>query len=224
MQALFNSALAAVATLTAAASIAFGETATADLALAGARPSGPPVVQKLDLQRYSGAWFEQARLPNVFQRECASDVIARYTPQAGGLKVVNGCRTANGGSREVEGEGRRVAALGSPEGQLEVRFAPRWLSWLSAVWADYWVLEIDPDYQVALVGTPDREYLWLLSRAPSLPQAERRRWLAKAAQWGYAVDKVVLTPQSPDGAPGPDHTETHGTHETQETHETVSRR
>lgn len=198
ISALFNATLVAALALTAAASIAFGEPARADLAVTGASPMAPHVVQRLDLQRYSGAWFEQARLPNRFQRECVANVMARYSPQPGGLKVWNSCTTLDGSERAVEGEGRRVAALGAPEGQLEVRFAPRWLSWLSAVWADYWVLEIDADYQVALVGTPDREYLWLLSREPSLPMAERRRWLEKAAAWGFPVDQVVLTAQAPD--------------------------
>lgn len=198
MMTRFNAVLTAAVILTAVASAVVAGSATTDSPPAGNRPVSPPVVRKLDLQRYSGAWFEQARLPNRFQRECVGNVMARYTPQPGGLKVANSCTAADGGAREVEGDGRRVAALGAPEGQLEVRFAPRWLSWLSMVWADYWVLEIDPDYQVVLVGTPDREYLWLLSRETSLPMAERQRWLAKAAGWGYPIDKVVFTSQAPD--------------------------
>jgi len=204
MHVLFNSMLAAAVTLSAAASIALGEPGRADLALAGGPAVELPVVRALDLQRYSGTWFEQARLPNRFQRECASDVVANYTVQGdGGLKVLNGCGTASGGWREVEGVGRRVAALGAPEGQLEVRFAPRWLSWLSAVWADYWVIDIDADYKTALVGTPNREYLWLLSRTPTLPPAERRQWLDKAAAWGFAVDKVMLTQATRAAVPQP---------------------
>jgi apolipoprotein D and lipocalin family protein len=199
MRALLNSTLAALVTLSAAASIALGDTAKADLAVVSAATSALPVVQTLDLQRYSGTWFEQARLPNRFQRECAGNVMAEYAVAEGGaLKVVNGCTDRQGGWSRVEGEGRRVPVVGAPQGQLEVRFAPRWLSWLSAVWGDYWVIGIDDSYSTALVGTPDREYLWLLSRAPVMPQAEVRQWLDRAASAGFAIDKVVLTPQGGD--------------------------
>ncbi|MDB5851187.1 MAG: hypothetical protein JWP29_4939 [Rhodoferax sp.] len=199
MRALLTSTLAALVTLSAAASITLGDTAKADLAIVRAASASLPVVQRLDLQRYSGIWFEQARLPNRFQRECAGNVVADYAVEQGGtLKVVNGCTDRQGGWSQVEGEGRRVPVVGAPQGQLEVRFAPRWLSWLSAVWGDYWVIGIDDGYRTALVGTPDREYLWLLSRAPVMPQDEVRQWLDRAAIAGFEVDKVVMTPHGGD--------------------------
>ena len=197
MHAMLNSTLAAAVTLSAAASIALGDAAKADLALAGASGSALPVVQTLDLQRYSGNWFEQARLPNRFQRDCAADVVASYTVRGdGGLDVVNGCTNRAGGRLQVQGEGRQVPAIGAPQGQLEVRFAPRWLSWLSVVWGDYWIIEIDDSYHTALVGTPDRQNLWLLSRSPTLPPAQLKHWLDRAAGYGFPMDKVVRTPQT----------------------------
>jgi hypothetical protein len=78
-----------------------------------------------------------------------------------------------------------VPVAGQPgAGRLEVRFAPAWLSWLPMVWGDYWILKLDRDYQVALVGTPDREYLWVLSRAPRLDDAALQAELDYAAQPG----------------------------------------
>lgn len=197
MHALLNSSLAAVITLSAAASIALGDAARVDLAMAGAPGSLLPVVQTLDLQRYSGTWYEHARLPNRFQRDCAANVVAKYTVRSdGGLTVVNGCVDRQGARLAVVGEGRKVPAIGAPQGQLEVRFAPRWLSWLSVVWGDYWVIAIDDNYRTALVGTPDRENLWLLSRSPTLLPAELKQWLDRAAGYGFPMDKVVLTPQT----------------------------
>ena len=78
-------------------------------------------------------------------------------------------------------------------GRLEVRFAPAWLSWLPAVWGDYWILKLDRDYEVALVGTPDRDYLWVLSRNPVLDEAALQVELDYARSLGFDVDKVVRT-------------------------------
>lgn len=84
---------------------------------------------------------------------------------------------------------------------LEVRFAPAWLSWLPMVWGDYWVIALDPDYQWAMVGAPDADYLWILSRTPRLDEGIRERLLARAAAMGYPVEEVVDSPQGSQAAP-----------------------
>ena len=61
------------------------------------------------------------------------------------------------------------------------------------VWGDYWILKLDRDYQVALVGTPNRQYLWVLSRAPRLDEAALQAELDYARTLGFDVDKVELT-------------------------------
>ena len=76
-------------------------------------------------------------------------------------------------------------------GRLKVRFLPSWLSWLPNAWGDYWILKLDRDYQVALVGTPDRQYLWLLSRAPQLDDATISAELEYARTLGFDVDRMV---------------------------------
>ncbi len=169
-------------------------------ASAGAQTVGPlPVVPVLDLQRYSGDWYEIARLPNWFQRNCTGQVRARYGPANNGLvPVLNQCRRSDGTLIDASGEARRVPREGQPEaGQLEVRFAPAWLSWLPFVWGDYQVLALDPDYRVALVGAPGRDYLWLLSRQPTLSEADIALWLDKARALGFPTERVVRTPQLP---------------------------
>jgi apolipoprotein D and lipocalin family protein len=74
-----------------------------------------------------------------------------------------------------------------------VRFAPDWLSWLPMVWGDYWILKLDRDYEVALVGTPDRDFLWVLSRAPRLDEDRLAVELDYARTLGFDVDRVVRT-------------------------------
>lgn len=141
-------------------------------ALAGATAAvapAPPLtaIPSLDLVRYMGPWTEIARYPNRFQKQCAGTSTATYSllPQ-GTLRVVNRCPQADGQVDEVVGEARRIGPPGSA--QLQVRFAPAWLSFLPMVWGRYWVVELDDAYQLAVVSEPTREYLWVLSRQPSL--------------------------------------------------------
>lgn len=169
-------------------------------------PSGPAdgsplmraplqVVAPVDLKRYAGLWHEQARLPNRFEKKCTGPVTAHYTPlDDGTVEVRNRCTLADGGVDEVVGSARVVPVAGQPgAGRLEVRFAPAWLAWLPIVWGDYWILKLDRDYQVALVGAPNRDYLWVLSRAPKLDEATLQAQLEYARSLGFDVDKVVRT-------------------------------
>ena len=171
---------------------------------AGAPAAGKdlPVVAHLDLQRYSGTWHEIARLPNSFQKKCVGgDVSAQYTPlPTGEVTVVNRCRVADGSLAEAEGIARKVKPREgeAPDvGRLQVRFAPSWLSWLPMVWGDYWVMDIAEDYSTVLVGTPDRNYLWLLSRQPTLPAGQVQAWLNKARPQGFDTQAVTLTAATP---------------------------
>lgn len=147
-------------------------------------------VPMLDLQRYSGQWHEIAHLPMFWQRQCRGDITATYTLQPGGtVGVRNACRTEDGSMDVSEGVARPVA--GKP-GALEVRFAPDWLSWLPWTWADYWVIDLDPDYRWAVVGSPSREYLWILSRTPSMEQTQFDRLKTKAEAKGYDLRELKV--------------------------------
>ncbi|HSM11446.1 MAG TPA: lipocalin family protein [Lysobacter sp.] len=147
-------------------------------------------VSQLDLQRYLGTWHEIAHLPMFFQRQCVDKVSATYTQLPDGtIEVRNACRTNDGSIDESIGVARPVE--GHP-GQLKVRFAPDWLSWLPMVWADYWVIDLDPDYRWAVVGGPSHKYLWVLSRTPTMERALFERLKIRARERGYPVDKLVM--------------------------------
>jgi apolipoprotein D and lipocalin family protein len=153
------------------------------------------VVPDVDLQRYAGRWFEIARLPNRFQAQCASDVTAVYALRPDGrISVTNRCRRADGTTTEAVGVARRVD--GRPPSVLQVRFAPAFLSFLSKVWGDYQIIALDPEYRHAVVGTPDRKYLWILSRTPQLDAAVLQQLLADAKAQGFDVEAVMRTPQA----------------------------
>ncbi|MGQ0793264.1 MAG: lipocalin family protein [Deltaproteobacteria bacterium] len=145
------------------------------------------VAPSVDLSRYCGKWYEIARLPNRFEKNCAADVTAEYYPaKRGELKVVNQCRNAEGAARRADGDSR-----------LEVRFAPSWLSWLPFMWGDYWILELDEDYRYSLVGTPDRKYLWILARAPEIEQHLYLKLTDRARAEGFDTTRLIKTPHAP---------------------------
>ncbi|GAB6197495.1 lipocalin family protein [Lysobacter xanthus] len=147
-------------------------------------------VAHVDLQRYAGTWYEQARLPMFFQRDCARDTSATYTLRDDGrIDVVNRCTTAQGGMKVATGVARRVDGSTS---RLQVRFAPRWLGFLPIVWGDYWIVGLDDDYRWAIVGSPDRDYLWLLSRDRVLDRGVRDRLVERARAMGYPVEQLVF--------------------------------
>jgi apolipoprotein D and lipocalin family protein len=150
-------------------------------------------IPALDLARYAGLWYEVARLPNQFQNRCAAQVTAEYEllPDSS-IRVVNRCLTSDG--EPIRAEGRaRLAKPGGPPSRLKVRFAPAIFAWLSMVWGDYWVLDLTDDYSAALVGTPDRRYLWLLSRTPELDSAVYDRLLATAGAQGFDLERLQRT-------------------------------
>jgi apolipoprotein D and lipocalin family protein len=152
-------------------------------------------VPQLDLGRYAGRWYEIARLPNRFQDACACCVSATYEPRPDGrITVVNECRTRDGGLVRASGVARKAREDG-PASRLKVRFAPGFLSFLPFVWGDYWVVDIASDYTHALVGSPDRRYLWILSRQPTLPDAAYEPIVGLARDQGFETDRLLLTPQ-----------------------------
>ena len=151
-------------------------------------------IATLDVPRYLGTWYEIAKFPNWFQKKCAGNTKAVYTVKSdGNLRVLNSCKTAGGETSEAEGAARQIGAKDSPK--LEVRFAPEWLSFLPLVWGDYWVIDLDPQYQVAAVSDPGREYLWVLSRTPQLDPKVYEELLQRLKQQQFDIRKLELTPQ-----------------------------
>ena len=158
------------------------------------RPQPVRAIPSLDLERYAGLWYEVARFPNWFERRCAGQPTANYELQPDStIKIVNTCRAADSTVSRAEGAAH-LAHRGGPASMLKVRFAPAFLSFLPMVWADYWVLDLTDDYGAALIGTPDRRYLWLLSRTPVLDTATYDRLVATAAREGFDVARLQRIP------------------------------
>src|SRR6187397_1688173 len=147
-------------------------------------------VRVVDLDRYLGEWHEVARFPNRFQKTCASDVVATYSKlDDGRIRVVNRCKVADGKIKDAEGVARVVDT--ATNARLKVRFAPAALSFLPFVWGDYWIIGLADDYSWAVVGTPDRKYLWILARVPRLDAAAFERALAAARASGFDTSRLI---------------------------------
>jgi apolipoprotein D and lipocalin family protein len=151
-------------------------------------------IASLDVPRYMGTWYEIAKFPNKFQRKCARHTRAQYLAQGDGtVQVLNRCLTESGEEINALGLARQIGPNTSPK--LKVRFAPAWLSWLPQVWGDYWVIDLDDDYQLAAVSEPSREYLWVLSRTPSVNANAYNALLKRLSAQGFDIGKLERSPQ-----------------------------
>ena len=147
-----------------------------------------PTVEHVDLSRYAGTWYEIARLRAPFEAPCSGQPSATYTLRNVGLSVVNRRPQPGGSDAVVRGVARVVP--GSGNARLRVSLWPTWLQWLPFAWCDYQVLCVDPRYETALVGAPDRRFLRLLSRTRSLSEARRAELVEMAAQRGFDVHRL----------------------------------
>jgi apolipoprotein D and lipocalin family protein len=174
---------------TAAGWLALALIAFAAIAPAHAEPAPLQSVPSVDVPRYMGTWHEIAKYPNWFQRKCASSTQATYTLQTDGrVQVLNRCKTDKGEWTEALGAARQIGGPNSP--RLKVRFAPEWLSFIPLVWGDYWIIDLDPDYQWVVVSEPKREYLWILSRTPQMPAAIYQELLGKLHDRGFDLKRI----------------------------------
>ncbi len=152
----------------------------------------PETVSQVDLKRYVGTWYEIARVPNWFQDQCVGNVTADYKQLGdGNIEVINRCLDETGMIDEVRGVARIIDA--STNAKLEVSFIS--LFGLNLFWGDYWILDLDPEYQWAVIGEPKRKYLWILSRAPTLDQETLDGILSRLPAKGYEADRLNWTLQ-----------------------------
>ncbi|WP_245541903.1 lipocalin family protein [Uliginosibacterium gangwonense] len=151
-------------------------------------------IAALDVPRYMGTWYEIAKYPNRFQKKCVGATKAEYSLKSNGMvQVINRCRVESGETIEAIGAARQIGAANSP--RLEVRFAPQWLAFLPWVWGDYWVIDLDEQYQLAAVSEPKREYLWILARTPVVPSDAYKNLLTRLEQKGFDLRKLEVTRQ-----------------------------
>ncbi len=142
----------------------------------------------VELSRYLGTWYEIARIPNWFEKDLVG-VTATYTLKPDGeIEVRNEGRIKTLDGEKKTAIGRAWVPDPDQPGRLKVSFF-----WL--VSADYIVVELDKDYQYALVGS-GRDYLWILSRTPQMDEAAYQGFLDKATSLGYDISRIEKVKQS----------------------------
>ncbi|HEX5132310.1 MAG TPA: lipocalin family protein [Candidatus Krumholzibacteria bacterium] len=149
-------------------------------------------VRNVDLSRYVGLWYEIAKIPNRFQKQCARGTTAEYTLRGDGrITVLNRCIKEDGSADQAEGVAKIVDK--ESNARLKVSFVS-FLGW-RPFWGDYWVIGLDPDYRWAIIGTPDRKYGWVLARTPSIDMNEMETIFGIIERNGYPRSAFVMSPQ-----------------------------
>ena len=145
-------------------------------------------VAHVDLLRYVGTWYEIASFPQSFQRGCTATT-ATYTLRPDGvIDVLNRCRLGSIDGKEKTALGRARVADRTTNAKLEVSF-------FRPFWGDYWIIDLADDYSYAVVGHPGRDYLWILSRTPTMTEPVYQTIVARLQGQGYETSRLVRTPQ-----------------------------
>ena len=146
-------------------------------------------VEHVDLDRYVGEWYEIARYPNRFEKDCASDVTAVYSPlKQGKIHVVNSCKERTGAIKESNG----YAKISDPRSNAKLK-----VTFFRPFQGNYWIIDLDPDYRYAVVSEPKREYLWILSRTPRMDATLYDDLIHRVASNGYDTALIKKTLQPP---------------------------
>lgn len=147
------------------------------------------VVKELDIEKYLGKWYEISRFDHKFERGLVG-VTANYSLRKDGkIKVVN-----NGYKGSLNGELSEAvgkAKIPNPEtepSKLKVSF-------FLFFYGDYYVMELDDDYQWAVIGSSSDKYLWILSRTPQLDEKIYKQLIDNLIKRGYDVSKLIKVEQ-----------------------------
>ena len=150
----------------------------------------PPLktVEKVELNRYLGTWYEVASFPQSFQKGCTATTAHYALREDGEIDVTNRCRKGSLEGQEANARGRARVVDSKSNARLEVSF-------FRPFWGTYWIIDLDPEYAFAVVGHPSRDYLWILSRTPTLEPSVYAGIIGRLQAQGYETDRLVSTAQ-----------------------------
>ena len=147
-------------------------------------------VEYVDLNRYQGTWYEVASYPQIYQRNCVHSQANYALDSEGQVIVTNSCynKQLNGRLKQVQGTARVVDQ--ESNAKLKVKFSGTlWSIFIPE--GDYWIIELDPNYQWAVVGEPKKKALWILSRVPYMSQSLYNQITEKIrTNHGYDTSKL----------------------------------
>ena len=147
------------------------------------------VVDKVDVQKYIGKWYELALLPNSFEKGCNCTTAEYSVIDSETIRVINTCRKDSSKGEINQAKGKAFVVEGSNNAKLRVQF----------FWpfrGDYWIIDLDKEnYKYAVVGAPNRKYLWILCRTPKMDEVLFNSLVNKCAVKGFDVSKLIKTNQ-----------------------------
>jgi len=146
-------------------------------------------VDKVDLKKYAGKWYEIASFPQSFQEGCNCTTAEYILTDEDYVKVINSCRKDSPTGELNTAEGKAFIVEGTNNSKLEVQF----------FWpfrGDYWIIDLADDYSYAVVGHPNREYLWILCREPKMNNQLFSEIKDRVKAQGFDISKLNITNQS----------------------------
>jgi len=158
-------------------------------------PTGaaPRVVGEIDVERYMGLWYAIASIPTTFERQCVEGTTAEYALlENGRIEVTNTCFNVDG--EPDRAVGRAWVPNPAEPTKLKVSFVRFLGFWLFP--GAYWIIDLDSDYQYAVVGHPSYRYGWILSRTPALSQETLDGIIERLEAQGYDFEDFRMIDQS----------------------------
>lgn len=169
--------------------------ALASILLCAGNASAITTVEYVDLTRYVGQWYEIASMPQWFQKKCVGDVKANYrTLPSGRVEVINSCLTEDGTVTATTGEAKITDTISNSK--LRVTFAKLFRKYIYTFGGDYWIIDLEPNYNYAVIGHPTLEYGWILARQPFLPDQDLLAIEANLKKQGYDTCQFLTTVQN----------------------------
>ena len=143
-------------------------------------------VKEVDIEKYQGLWYEIAKYPNSFQRNCLSSTATYTIHEKGYLIVENRCKKKSANNEDGYIKGKAFPTKNSNNSKLKVQF----------FWpfrANYWIIDLEPNYQWAVISEPKMKYLWILARKPSIDENSYQAILNKLKEKGFDLEKIEKT-------------------------------
>jgi apolipoprotein D and lipocalin family protein len=169
----------------------FASAALLSMLTSGCRNDPPlDVAPSVDLQRFQGKWYEIAKLPRPTQVQCTGTTQFVTVAADKSVSIVNECNVGS-----ASGPTRAVSAKGTvPDANVPAKLS---VDFGGGFYGDYWIIQVGDHYDYAVIGHPTRDYLWILSRTPTLDETSLHAALDHAQAQKFDTSRLEYTQQSP---------------------------
>ena len=158
------------------------------IAHAFAKEAKLPTVANVDVTRYVGKWYAITSLPQFFTRNCLGQTADYGIIDDKTVSVLNTCLEKDNEKSTIEG--KAVVVNAETKAELEVTFNS-FFTKLFRVKGDYNIIALDPEYKYVMVGSKDRDSLWIMSRSTTMPEDVMNQYIDKAKGLGFPVDNLI---------------------------------